>query len=257
MAVAVAEVLTSIRPLAAAKGISLDSTLDAQLALQADRVRFKEILYNLLSNAIKFTPSGGRVWIESAVEDGSALFVVGDTGIGIAVEDQQAIFESFRQASVTTKGVREGTGLGLAITKRLVEHHGGRISLESQSGQGSRFYFTLKVDQEPDQVMQAGDRLAPLVLVASHLASWREEILKQLQSDGYRVETAASGADALHKAKDLRPHLVVLDMELPGKSGWRRCTSSRRGPRPGPSRLSLLPPRTRARWAPLWAPPNR
>ena len=84
MAVAVAEVLTSIRPLAAAKGISLDSTLDAQLALQADRVRFKEILYNLLSNAIKFTPSGGRVWIESAVEDGSARFVVGDTGIGIA-----------------------------------------------------------------------------------------------------------------------------------------------------------------------------
>ena len=223
MAVAVAEVLTSIRPLAAAKGISLDSTLDAQMALEADRVRFKEILYNLLSNAIKFTPSGGRVWIESAIEDGSARFVVGDTGIGIAVEDQQAIFESFRQASATTKGVREGTGLGLAITKRLVEHHGGKVWLESQLGEGSRFYFTLKLGQEPDPeatVAQAGDQLTPLVLVASHLANWRLEISKQLQGDGYRVETAASGADALHKAKDWHPHLVVLDVELPGKSGW-------------------------------------
>ena len=71
MAVAVAEVLTSIRPLAATKGISLDSDLDTTLVLQADRLRFKEILYNLLSNAIKFTPSGGRVWIESSTEGGS------------------------------------------------------------------------------------------------------------------------------------------------------------------------------------------
>jgi len=223
MAVAAAEVLTSIRPLAATKGIALDSDLDTAMVLQADRVRFKEILYNLLSNAIKFTPAGGRVWIESAVEDGSARVVVGDTGIGIAIEDQQAIFESFRQASVTTKGVREGTGLGLAITRRLVEHHGGKIWLESELGKGSRFYFTLRLNQEPDHesaVAKAGGRPAPLLLVTSHLASWREEILKQLEREGYRVETAASGADALHKAKELRPNLVVLDMELPGKSGW-------------------------------------
>ena len=135
--------LTSVRPLAATKGIALDSDLDTALVLQADRRRFKEILYNLLSNALKFTPQDGRVWIESLVDGDTVRILVGDTGIGISPEDQKAIFESFRQVSPTTKGVREGTGLGLAITRRLLEYHGGKIWVESQPGKGSRFYFTL------------------------------------------------------------------------------------------------------------------
>ena len=221
MAVAVAEVLTSVRPLTATKGISLDSDLDTQLTLQADRLRFKEILFNLLSNAIKFTPSGGRVWIESSVVDGSVCIVVGDTGIGISPEDQEPIFESFRQVSATTKGVREGTGLGLAITKRLVEHHGGRIWVESEPGKGSRFFFTLRLSEPEEEAGEAAaDDRTPLLLVASHLASWREEILQQLQREGFRVDSAGSGADTFHKARDLRPDLVLLDMELLGKSGW-------------------------------------
>ncbi|MGP0071448.1 MAG: response regulator [Bryobacteraceae bacterium] len=219
MAVAAAEVLTSIRPLAAVKGISLDSDLDTQLMLHADRLRFKEILFNLLSNAIKFTPSRGRVWIESSVVEGSVCILVGDTGIGIAPEDQQPIFESFHQASATTKGVREGTGLGLAITKRLVEHHGGRIWVESEPGKGSQFFFTLPLS-EPEEEATPGGVLSPLLLVASHLTSWRDEILPQLHQEGFRVETAGSGADAFHKASDLQPDLVLLDMELLGKSGW-------------------------------------
>jgi len=221
MAVAVAEVLTSIRPLAATKGISLDSDLDTQLTLSADRLRFKEILYNLLSNAIKFTPSGGRVWIESSIVDGSVCILIGDTGIGIAHADQEAIFESFRQASATTKGVREGTGLGLAITRRLVEHHGGKLWVESELGKGSRFFFTLPLaGEEPAAETGEGQVRTPMLLVASHLASWRDKILPQLLSEGFRVESAGSGADTVRKAKDLRPDLVLLDLELLGKSGW-------------------------------------
>jgi PAS domain S-box-containing protein len=219
MAVAMAEVLSSIRPLAATKGISLDSDLDTQLALEADRLRFKEILYNLLSNAIKFTPSGGRVWIESSVVEEFVCIVVGDTGIGISPEDQQPIFESFQQASATTKGVREGTGLGLAITKRLVEHHGGRIWVESEPGKGSRFFFTLRL-RAPEPAMTAADNPRTLLLVTSQLTSWREEVLQQLHHEGLLVETAGSGPDAVHKAKDLRPVLVLLDMEVLGASGW-------------------------------------
>ena len=160
MAVPAAEVLTSIRPLAATKGISLDSDLDTALVLHADRVRFKEILYNLLSNAIKFTPSGGRVWIESSAEGGLIRLMVGDTGIGIAPADQEEIFESFRQASATTKGVREGTGLGLAITKRLVEHHGGTIWVESELGKGSRFHIAFPMAGANAAPAEVAQRLA-------------------------------------------------------------------------------------------------
>jgi PAS domain S-box-containing protein len=225
MAVAVAEVLTSVRPLASTKGITLDSDLDTELVLQADRLRFKEILYNLLSNAIKFTPHGGRVWIESLVEGESVRILVGDTGIGIAPEDHGAIFESFRQASPTTKGVREGTGLGLAITRRLLEHHGGKIWVESQLGEGSRFYFTLPLSSveiagEEMETAADGERLAPLLLVASHQTAWRDETSWLLDAEGFATATAGSGGDALHKAVALRPSLIVLDLELAGRSGW-------------------------------------
>jgi len=221
MTVAVAEVLTSVRPLAAVKSLTLDSDLDTVLVLQADRVRFKEILYNLFSNAIKFTPAGGRVWIESSVEDGAVHLVVGDTGIGIAPEDQQAIFESFRQASVTTKGVREGTGLGLAITRRLVEHHGGKIWVESEPSRGSRFHLTLPLTGTGISAEEAeASETAPLLLVTSHHAAWREEIARVLAQHTFRTMAAASGADALHKAREQRPDLILLDMEVAGRSGW-------------------------------------
>ena len=226
MAVATAEVLTSIRPLAIAKNLTLDGDIDATLILQADRLRFKEILYNLLSNAIKFTQPGGRVWVESSVMDGSVCLVVSDTGIGIKTEDQQAIFESFRQVSATTKGVREGTGLGLAITRRLVEHHGGKIWVESTPGRGSRFFFTLPLagaDQwreEGTGTTEEAGPAAPLILVTSHAAAWRDQVSRLLEAEGFRAVSAGSGADALHKARELRPSLILLDMEVAGKSGW-------------------------------------
>jgi PAS domain S-box-containing protein len=225
LAVPAAEVLTSIRPLAASKGISLDTDLNTALVLNADRVRFKEILYNLLSNAIKFTPPDGRVWIESSIEDGSIRILVGDTGIGIAPEDQQEIFESFRQASATTKGVREGTGLGLAITKRLVEQHGGKIWVESEIGKGSRFCVTFPItgteSTEGEREASAEpERTAPLVLAASPYAAFRDEASTSLEQGGFEAATAASGADALHKAGKLRPNLILLDIEISGKSGW-------------------------------------
>ena len=140
---ALEEVLPVIRPLAEVKRIRIDSQLDENTLILADRTRFKQILYNLLSNAVKFTPEGGRVWIEAVPGDGRLSLTVGDTGMGIPQAEQQAVFEEFYQVGTTTKGVKEGTGLGLAITKRLVELHGGEIEVVSEPGQGSRFTFTL------------------------------------------------------------------------------------------------------------------
>jgi len=225
LTVPAAEVLTSIRPLAASKNITLDSDLNTALMLHADRVRFKEMLYNLLSNAIKFTPQGGRVWVESSLENGSIRLLVGDTGVGIAPEDQQAIFESFRQASASTKGVREGTGLGLAITKRLVEQHGGTLRVESELGKGSRFYVTFPMvgEESPQQDLEGSaepEPSAPLVLIASPHTSVRNETGRLIEHAGFEIARAASGADALQKASKLHPHLIVLDIEISGKSGW-------------------------------------
>lgn len=145
------EVLGGIQPQAAAKQIRIENRNTFRETLCADRLRVKEILYNLLSNAVKFTPEGGFVWVESAVDDGLLKVTVGDTGIGIVPEEQELVFEKFYQVGSTTKGTREGTGLGLPITRKLVELHGGRVSLHSKPGEGTRFTFTLPLSGPPNR----------------------------------------------------------------------------------------------------------
>ena len=109
--------------------------------VRADERKVKQVLLNLLSNAMKFTPEGGRIDVRAAVRDGLAEISVTDTGVGIAPEDQETVFEEFRQVGTAAKKV-EGTGLGLAISRKFVELHGGRIWVESQVGKGSTFAFT-------------------------------------------------------------------------------------------------------------------
>ena len=139
----VAESLATIRSLAEAKSHTLETALDVPTAVEADRLRIKQVLVNLLSNAIKFTPEGGKIRVEARVQEPFLVVSVADTGIGIPNEEQDFIFDKFHQVGATTKGVREGTGLGLAITKHLVEQHGGTIRVESRPRHGSTFLFTL------------------------------------------------------------------------------------------------------------------
>jgi PAS domain S-box-containing protein len=143
---ALEEVLCGVMALAGAAEINIGNRSEVKSLIYADRVRFKEVLYNLLSNATKFTPPGGSIWVDAAVEGDFLQISVTDNGLGIALSEQEAIFSQFYQVGTTTKGIREGTGLGLAITKRLVELHGGIISVESQPGQGSCFAFTMPLD---------------------------------------------------------------------------------------------------------------
>jgi signal transduction histidine kinase len=132
--------MSLVRERAQRGGIALSLELDPALGeVRADERKFKQILLNLLSNSIKFTPAGGRVAVRAGVNGAGLEVSVRDTGIGIAPEEQGAVFEEFRQVGPRA----EGTGLGLALTKRFVELHGGRIHLESAPGQGSTFTFTL------------------------------------------------------------------------------------------------------------------
>jgi signal transduction histidine kinase len=147
---ALSDAITLIRERAMKHGIALRLDVDPALGeIDADERKFKQILLNLLSNAVKFTPDGGRVDVEASRLDGAVQVAVRDTGIGIAPEDQQAVFEEFRQAGGDYTSKQEGTGLGLALTRRFVELHGGRIWLASEVGKGSTFFFTIPDTDEP------------------------------------------------------------------------------------------------------------
>src|SRR5262249_18802047 len=126
----------------------LGRVIDERLGtIRADERKVKQVLLNLLSNALKFTPEGGRIDVRAAMNEGMAEVSVSDTGVGIAPEDQDAIFEEFRQVGTAEKKV-EGTGLGLALARKFIELHGGRIWVKSKPGQGSTFTFTLAIYRE-------------------------------------------------------------------------------------------------------------
>ncbi len=138
------------RPIAEKKGIDLEYRHDEAIPLlRQDPGKFRQILYNLLSNAIKFTPEGGRVTLSAHAEGRQVVVSVSDTGIGIAEEDRERIFEKFRQAGIgsVAEGVltreHQGTGLGLSIVRELAKLLGGDVTLESEVGRGSTFTVRL------------------------------------------------------------------------------------------------------------------
>jgi len=143
---AIDNAITLIRERAARRAITLAVDVDPQLGeIKGDERKVKQVLLNLLSNAIKFTPEGGRVGVQAGLADGFTEISVTDTGVGIAPEDHEAVFEEFRQVGADYAKKHEGTGLGLTLSRRFVELHGGKIWVKSQLGQGATFTFTLPV----------------------------------------------------------------------------------------------------------------
>jgi signal transduction histidine kinase len=137
--------LTLVRERAGRRSITLRMSVDEKLGgVRADERKIRQVVLNLLSNAIKFTPEGGRIEVRAAPVDGSVEVSVSDTGVGIAPEDQAAVFEEFRQVGTADKKA-EGTGLGLTLCRKFIELHGGRIWVKSQVGVGSTFTFTIPV----------------------------------------------------------------------------------------------------------------
>jgi GAF domain-containing protein len=146
---AIDSALTLVRERATRRGIALQKTLDERIGpVQADERKVRQVVLNLLSNAIKFTPEGGRIEVRAMPVDGSVEVSVTDTGVGIAPEDQEAVFEEFRQVG-TSAAKQEGTGLGLALCRKFVELHGGTIWVTSAVGAGSTFTFRLPVRPWP------------------------------------------------------------------------------------------------------------
>jgi two-component system, NtrC family, sensor kinase len=141
---AVDNTLILVRERALRRGIALERWVDPRLGeISGDERKVKQVLLNLLSNAVKFTPEGGRIEVRAVLADGTAEISVSDTGVGIAPEDHEAVFEEFRQVGTDYARKHEGTGLGLALARRFVELHGGKIWVKSQVGHGSTFTFAI------------------------------------------------------------------------------------------------------------------
>jgi len=230
------EVLSVMRPLADKKSQSLSKNSQPGLVVRADSVRFKQVLMNLLGNAIKFTPKGGSIELGAHLAGGRVRVEVRDNGPGIPPAEQQRIFEAFYRLHELGKKT-EGTGLGLAITHRLVELHGGELTLDSEVGKGSCFYFSLPVavaiqDALPHPPPPAGTRVRlPRVLVIEDDRAAAQLIQTQLMSAGYESLVCQEPQNALELAVQFQPGAITLDIVMKPKNGWEVLSQLKRDPR--------------------------
>lgn len=256
-------VLTLCRPLVEPKPLTLDNQVSEQLPpVMADENRLQQILHNLIGNAIKFTDQG---WIRVTARelDGQIEVAVQDTGIGIAVEARERVFESFEQGDGSSTRQYSGTGLGLAITKKLVELHGGAIALDSELGQGSTFRFTLPISPQPlglvtpstvsqdaldhgqdsfvmRRLVGGGDRqLVPETLRADYHERYSilivddepvnlQVLMNHLSLHDYAIAQASNGIEALALIESgIKPDIILLDIMMPRMNGYEVCRQLR------------------------------
>jgi CheY-like chemotaxis protein len=203
--------------------------------VQADQMRLRQILLNLVNNALKFTDDGSvTVHVEPWQDDvtgGNVKFSVVDTGIGIAKEKQERIFETFTQADGTMTRRFGGTGLGTSISRQLVELMGGRMGLESTEGQGSTFWFVLPLEAaagpvEDDWTEQIRCELPPdesvetaRILVAEDYPPNQDVARMHLESHGHIVDIAENGLEAVNRCKRRQYDMVLMDVQMPEMNG--------------------------------------
>jgi signal transduction histidine kinase len=226
---ALQEVTAILEPMARQQGLQLRTVgaADARV-IKADRSKFKQVLYNLLSNAVKFTPAPGTITVTVKDSAEQLTVAVEDTGIGMKPEDLPKLFREFEQIDGSYTRRYQGTGLGLALCRRFVEMHGGRIWAESQFGKGSIFTFTIPRELRVAAELPAEEAVPtvesmelPLVLVVEDDPASSQRLTAEIQGVGFRVAHAFDGEEAVRKAMEILPDLVVMETVLPAKDGWQ------------------------------------
>jgi len=232
------------------KGLNLSIDIeDNLLEVNCDQEKIIRVVINLLSNAVKFTSEGTVTCLCRRVGDFIEVSVV-DQGIGIAPEDQEKVFEKFKQIGDTLTDKPKGTGLGLPICKQIVEYHGGRIWVESEYGKGSRFSFTLPINQEPEQIRtdevevlvnqltkpsESGtstlNHTEKKILVVDDNENIRTFLRQELEAFGYIVLEVEDGLKAITLVNKEEPDLILLDVMMPGISGFDVAVMLKNDPR--------------------------
>ncbi len=247
------QVISLSKPLWSAKPIRVINDINNTIPpVFGDDHRIEQILFNLIGNAIKFT-NEGEIRISAEVKGEMIEISVSDTGIGIPADRFDDIFNSFEQVEISSNEREyQGTGLGLSITKKIIELHGGRITVDSELGKGSTFRFTLpkgsavsvnepveeriipkfKLDDAEDDVvaddLQVGSEEQYTVLVIDDEPINIQVLTNYLRLNHYLVKTALSGEEALELLeKEGQPNLIVLDVMMPKMSGFETCMKIR------------------------------
>jgi signal transduction histidine kinase/CheY-like chemotaxis protein len=231
------DVGATVQPLLAKNGNTLRMDFAGDVGtIRTDQVKVRQMLFNLLSNASKFTERG-VVTLAAEREPGhpggerGLVFRVSDTGIGMNDAQLARLFQPFMQAEASTTKKYGGTGLGLAITKHLVEMLGGRISVDSELGQGTTFTVRLPamaasaadgeaVPGEPRLAAAPHDGVSASVLVIDDEPTARDMISRMLAKEGYHVVTASGGTEGLRLAAEMLPDVITLDIMMSGMDGW-------------------------------------
>jgi PAS domain S-box-containing protein len=238
--------LDCVRHQAFNKNIKLNSQITQDVTeIEADERHLRQVLVNLLGNAVKFTPEQGEVTLIVSVNfaESTISFKVSDTGIGIAPEEQEKIFQPFVQIDSRLSKSYPGTGLGLALVKHITEMHKGQVHLQSELGQGSLFTVTLpfknyckdNAEKEgifPENYAQdLNDKPSkkitehhqkptkPLILIAAHNEANVDSIIDYFELKGYQLIVAKNGLEAIQIAKQQQPQLILMDLKMPGMDG--------------------------------------
>ncbi|MEA3351536.1 MAG: GAF domain-containing protein [Chloroflexota bacterium] len=211
----VESVLATVRGLVKDKPIELITSIPDNLPLvRGDPTRIRQILLNLISNSAKFTEEGSITITarqQTSSEGKPEIYIsIIDTGIGIATDDQEDLFEPFTQVDGSPTRRTGGTGLGLSITRLLVDLHGGRIGIDSKVGKGSTFYFTLPLTHDETVTIMAIEGSDQIVEVYQHY----------LVDTKYQIIPVTDPSDAVKLALELQPFAITLDLTLPNHNGW-------------------------------------
>ena len=233
------DVVATTRLLVQKKSNKLEVRLSPDLdAMRADLTKVRQALFNLLSNASKFTDHG-TITLDAARDGAWIVLQVRDTGIGMTREQLGRMFQAFSQADASTVRKYGGTGLGLAITRHFCRMMGGDVTVASEAGKGSTFTIRLPAEvrdaaKEPeDKTPLAPDQLPTegnTVLVVDDDPSARDLLQRFLNKEGFHVECAASGPEALAAIKRVRPTVITLDVMMPGMDGWSVLTKLKEDP---------------------------